>query len=88
MKRIVKRLFKIVVLLLVVAAVTTILLTPSPSDDVPGVMHRNHSPVALAVAIGLVQLASLVRSHLAAQEVTSHLQAPSNFLEFVCQHLC
>ena len=86
--KVVGRFFKIFVLLLVVASVTTILLTPSPSDDVPGVMHRNHSPVAMAVAICLLQAASLVGSHLRLQDSSSRILPALNFLELFCQHLC
>jgi hypothetical protein len=84
----VKRFSKIVVLLLMVTAVTTILLTPSPSDDVPGVMHRNHSPVAISLTVGLLQLASITRLNHLPQGISNHQQLPSNFLELVCQHLC
>ncbi len=79
---------KIAIVLLVVTAVTTILLTPTLSDDVPGIMHRNHSPVALAVAVGLVQLAILIKSHHGIQDRATHEILPANFLELVCQHLC
>jgi hypothetical protein len=84
----VRRLSKIVVLLLMVTAVTTILLTPSPSDDVPGVMHRNHSSIILALTIGLLQLASITKSNHLPQEISNHQLLPSNFLELLCQHLC
>jgi len=82
------RYFKIAVLLLVVAAVATILLTPSPSDDVPGLMHRNHSTVVMAVAIGLVQVTALSRSSQVPLHSPRHPMLSSNFLELVCQHLC
>lgn len=88
MMKVVGRYFKIVVLLLVVTAVTTILLTPTPSDDVPGIMHRNHSPVAMAVAVGLVQVAALISSRHRAQESPTHQLLSANFLELFCQHLC
>jgi len=84
----VKSFSKIVVLLLMVTAVTTILLTPSPSDDVPGVMHRSHSPVALSLTIGLLQLASITKLNHLPQEFSNHQLLSSNFLELVCQHLC
>jgi hypothetical protein len=84
----VKRFSKIIVLLLMVTAVTTILLTPSPSDDVPGVMHRNHSPIAISLTIGLLQLASITSLNHLPQEFSNHQLLPSNFLELVCQHLC
>jgi hypothetical protein len=82
------RFVKIVVLLIVVAAVATILITPTTSDDVPGVMHRNHSPLAMVVAIGLVQLVALSQSFHRFQDHHSHQFLCSNFLELVCQHLC
>lgn len=88
MMKVVGRVFKIVVLLLVVTAVTTILLTPSPSDDVPGVMHRSHSHVAAAVVTGLLQIASLTRSSHLAQDPSTHPLQVSNFLELHCQHIC
>ncbi len=86
--KVVARVFKIVVLLLVVAAVTTILLTPTPTDDVPGVMHSNHSPLAVAVIVGVVQVASLSKSLSLLQETTSHPLMHASFLELACQHLC
>ncbi len=88
MMKVVGRYFKIIVLLLVVTAVTTILVTPTLTDDVPGVMHRNHSAVAMAVAIGLIQVAALTSAsqHLARSPRCQLLS--SNFLEFLCQHLC
>ena len=86
--KVVGRYFKIVVLLVVVAAVTTILLTPTLSDDVPGIMHRNHNPVAITIAVGLLQVAALIRSCHSPQENPNHQLFSSNFLELVCQHLC
>jgi len=80
--------FRLVVLLLVVAAVVTILLTPTPNDDVLGVMHRNHSALAVVVAIGLLQAAVLIRSRHYPQNNSSRLSLSSNILELVCQHLC
>jgi hypothetical protein len=82
------RYLKLAILLLVVAAVATILLTPSPSDDVPGVMHRNHGTVGLAVALGLVQLIAASRSSQVPLHPPIHPVLSSNFLELVCQHLC
>ena len=82
------RYFKVVVLLLTVTAVATILITPTPSDDVPGIRHRNHSPVALAVASGLVQAAALISSPQRSQHSPTHQPLSPNFLELVCQHLC
>ena len=88
MMKAVGRLFKLIVLLLVVAAVATILLTPTPNDDVPGVMHRNHSSVAMVVAPGLLQVAVLIRSFHYPQNNASRPTLSSNILELVCQHLC
>ena len=88
MMEVVGRYCKIVILVLVVTAVTTILLTPTPTDDVLGVMHRNHSPVVVAVAIDLVQLAALISPSHRSQNSPSHRLLSPNFLEFVCQHLC
>jgi undecaprenyl pyrophosphate phosphatase UppP len=88
MKEVVARYFKLVVLLLVVTAVATILLTPTPTDDVPGVMHQSHSPVAVAVAIGLVQAVALINSTQRLQNSPSRQLLSPNFLELVCQHLC
>lgn len=86
--KVVGRFLKIFVLLLVVVSVTTILLTPTLTDDVPGVMHRSHSPVAVAVALCLLQAASLVSSHLRLQDSSGPILRASNFLELFCQHLC
>jgi hypothetical protein len=88
MMEVVRRFLKVVVLLLVVGAVTTILLTPSPSDDVPGVMHRHRSPVAMSATVDLLQVASLIKSNHLPQDIFNRLLLPANFLELVCQHLC
>jgi nitrate reductase gamma subunit len=88
MIEVVGRLFKIAILLLVVAAVTTILITPTLSDDVPGLVHRNHGSVAMVVAIGLVEVAALIRSCCRREDDSSHELLTSNILELVCQRLC
>jgi hypothetical protein len=85
---VVGRFLKIIILLMVVAAVTTILITPTASDDVPGLMHRNHSPVAVVVTVGLVQLAALTKWFHRLQDRGRHQLLCPNFLELVCQHLC
>ena len=85
---VVGHLFKIVVLLLVVTAVTTILLTPTPTDDVPGVMHRNHGPVFASLTRSLVLVASVAKTFRFSRAVSGDLLLPSNLLELQCQHLC
>ncbi len=75
-------------LLLMVTAVATILITPSTADDVPGVMHRSHTPMTPAVLIGLMPLASIARSIHLLKEVAAHELLQGNLLEFECQHIC
>jgi hypothetical protein len=71
-----------------VAAVTTILVTPSFTDDVPGLMHRSHTSLVLVLALVLAQMVYLVTGSRIRPNQSGRVYLSSNFLELMCQHLC
>jgi hypothetical protein len=79
--------FKVAVVVFLIAAVAAILLTPSPQDDVLGVLHKAQLN-AVQPAPTVVGLLAGFTTHLESQPILPSTPGSPALLDLVCVRLC
>jgi hypothetical protein len=81
------KLFRVTVVVVVVLAVTAILLTPSPTDDVLGVLHKAQV-YGLQISSAATGVFAVSSTRTVPQPVQLFQPDSSALLDLVCVRLC
>ena len=83
------RVQRVILVLLLVVTVATVLVTPDPTDDVQGLLHRPHVQFSLTIlSLFRLSLGFLSSGILSCLQAPSHTAQTDELMNLLCVRLC